>query len=467
MRENSLNRRLWTIWTLVSGVLVGVLAYAFFLGDDKTVFMPGPLSAGHHQLTDSCVSCHTDGLGGEEVMQEACLSCHGEVRIKPFDSHPRAKFEDPRNADLLQKINATQCVSCHVEHKPEMTLADGLTQPVDVCFHCHSDVGKNRPSHQDMDFMTCKDSGCHNFHNNRALYTDFLVKHMDAPATKSRAKVASREFGEIIDQLVAYPRDLYPVEPLATNASDAPALLEADESIHEEWFNTAHAKSGVNCSACHQPADESGAKGVWRDKPGVDGCQSCHAIEVKRFGQGKHGMRLAAGLTPMTPAKALLEMVPEAGHQALDCASCHGAHRFDVAYAAVDGCLECHADQHSVAYKNSSHYRLWQAEQSGQAPVNTGVSCATCHMPRVDVDVDDYVSRKMVDHNQSAALSPNSKMIRPACLSCHGLPFAIDAMADRQLIDSNFNGPPTKHVRSVDLAREEQEQYERDRAARK
>ena len=68
-------------------------------------------------------------------------------------------------------------------------------------------------------------------------------------------------------------------------------------------------------------------------------------------------------------------------------------------------------------------------------------------MPRVDTDVSDWLSRKVVDHNQSATLSPNSKMIRPACLHCHGLGFAIDALADRALIDRNFAGRPAVQVR--------------------
>ncbi|MFK7967326.1 MAG: cytochrome c3 family protein [Burkholderiaceae bacterium] len=467
MNIASSNRLLWVLWLLLSSILVTYFAHAMFSATDKTVFMPGPLSAGHHQLAQSCESCHTDSLGGGEVLQASCESCHGDVRVKPFDSHPVAKFEDPRNADLLLKVNVTQCVSCHTEHKPEITIKDGLTQPLDVCYHCHSDVGENRPSHKDMSFMTCKDAGCHNFHNNRALYTDFLIKHMDALPINQDGRVPEREFASIIDQLLEYPRDLYPLETLDKAAADMPLSVAAANAITEDWHQSSHAQAGVNCSACHQAADESGQPTAWIDKPGTDGCASCHGVEVQRFGLGKHGMRLAAGLSPMTPAQAQLSMSPDVAHQELTCSSCHGAHQFDVEQAAVESCLSCHTDDHSLAYKKSSHYQLWLAEIGGDGAVGSGVSCATCHMPRIDFDVDDYVSRKMVDHNQSATLSPNSKMIRPACLACHGLPFAIDAMADRELIERNFQGRPTVHVQSVDLARQEQERHERERAERK
>ena len=92
----------------------------------------------------------------------------------------------------------------------------------------------------------------------------------------------------------------------------------------------------------------------------------------------------AAGLSPMTPAMARLPMQPHVLHRELDCSSCHGAHDYDTRYAAVEACLQCHADDHSLAYMNTTHFTLWQNEMSGAAPAGTGVSCATCHMPRLE-----------------------------------------------------------------------------------
>jgi hypothetical protein len=83
-------------------------------------------------------------------------------------------------------------------------------------------------------------------------------------------------------------------------------------------------------------------------------------------------------------------------------------------------------------------------------------------MPRIDFDVNEWMSRTMVDHNQSANLSPNSKMIRSACIHCHGLGFTLDALADESLIQRNFSGQPTVRVRSIDLARADQERYQRE-----
>jgi hypothetical protein len=455
----------WLAWLLGSFAAATALGYTLFEGRDKTVFMPGALSPGHHQLADSCDTCHTDGFGGGELLQDACVACHGDVRVKPFDSHPRAKFTDPRNADRLEKVDALHCVTCHTEHRPEITAKNGITQPRDVCFHCHVDVAQERPSHKGMSFDSCTNAGCHNFHDNRALYTDFLVKHMDDPVTRARPRVPQREFAEVLDEILEYPRDKYPVEPLTLADADALEGKTSDTGVVEDWLATSHASAGVNCSACHQPRGADGTPGAWQDSPGMQACASCHAVEVERFGDGKHGMRLALGLSPMQPVDARLPMKQDAAHRDLTCNSCHGAHRYDTQSAAVEACLQCHDDRHSIAYEGTAHHDLWRAEQSGELAPGSGVSCATCHMPRIDVDVSDWMSRKVVEHNQSATLSPNSKMIRPACLHCHGLGFAIDALADEGLIERNFDAHPTVTVDSVALARADQARYLREREA--
>lgn len=455
----------WIAWIIVSGLLGSWLAYAMLNETaDKSIYMPGDLSPGHHQLTDACDACHTDAFGGGEVIQDACVDCHGKDRVKPFDSHPEKKFRDPRNAELLENINALQCVSCHTEHRQEITAKDGLTQPRDVCFYCHQDIADDRPSHRGMGFDTCKNSGCHNFHNNRALYTDFLIKHLDEGPLLQQMVLPAKEFAGLLDEIIEYPRDRYPVERLDEDDIDARGKHGIDQDLKMEWLETAHARSGVNCSACHVSQQDDETEQSWSDHPDHSACESCHSIEVSRFLQGKHGMRLKQGLSPMTPAQALLPMKQDSAHLELTCTSCHGAHRFDINQAAVEACLGCHDDKHSIAYKSSAHYELWQKETRGDSAPGTGVSCASCHMPRRNYDVSEWMSRIVVDHNQSANLSPNSKMIRSSCQYCHGLEFTLDALADTSLIERNFNGVPQVNVKSMDLARAENKRREEESA---
>ena len=173
-------------------------------------------------------------------------------------------------------------------------------------------------------------------------------------------------------------------------------------------------------------------------------------------------MRLDRGLAPMSPARARQPMKPDAHSKTLACTTCHVAHRYDTARAQVDACLGCHDDQHSRSYVGSPHHDLWEQERSGRLPAGSGVTCASCHLPRVD-HRDEDVKRTLVQHNQNDTLRPNEKMIRPVCMNCHGVPFAIDALADPALIANNFRGSPVKHIRSIDMALQAERRAEESR----
>jgi hypothetical protein len=138
-------------------------------------------------------------------------------------------------------------------------------------------------------------------------------------------------------------------------------------------------------------------------------------------------------------------MAPDAHGKELGCTSCHAAHRFDTKPAAAEACLRCHTDRHSVAWKDSPHAKLLSEEQAGRLPPGSGVSCATCHMPRIEHRQDD-VRRILVQHNQNDTLRPSEKMARTTCMQCHGLPFTLAALADRKLVDNNFRGPPVREI---------------------
>jgi hypothetical protein len=434
---------LWIVWM---GATLATTAYLVdrLKGTDRRAFLPGRTTHGHHQIELACNACHTPLMG---VNETACIQCHGEDLKASNDSHPKSKFTDPRNADRLSLIEADNCVTCHREHQPEITGAMGVTQPSDYCVHCHVQTLTDRPSHKDFKLNSCSTAGCHNYHDNTALYESFLLKHAHEPDNATKTVLPSRN-------LLAYLRSTKPKSiktSLSIANADAPATTGSDTSILHDWESTAHAKAGVNCNSCHLVAAKDGDSKAWSDKPGHQACAVCHKDETTGFLAGLHGMRLAQSLSPMTPAMAQLPMKAAAAHRELSCTSCHGAHEFDTRQAAVESCLSCHNGDHSLAYKNSPHFRLWQDEVSGKGPENSGVSCATCHLPReTHRDGDDV--RVLVQHNQNANLRPNEKMIRTVCLDCHGLGFSIDALADVALVRTNFNGRSAAHIESIDLA---------------
>jgi len=434
---------IWGLWLSTLLAVAGWYGYRLYAGEQLQAFNPGPLSAGHHQLQQACGACHVSPFGGGPILQQACVDCHGDELKAARDAHPHSKFSDPRNADRLAHLDARYCLACHVEHAPERTRPMGVTQPDDFCVHCHADIAEDRPSHQGMTFDSCASAGCHNYHDNRALYEDFLVKGADQPLLQAIARIAAPASLE--------QKHADWAKPASMPQPDAPAEQLNAQAV-ADWLASGHAEAGVNCSGCHQP------QGVaWQIKPALETCQSCHAGEAQGFFAGKHGMRLnpklPVKLTPMRPAWGQLPFTAESAGHELSCTSCHGAHKVDRVVAAVDACLGCHADEHSLAYQGSPHQQLWQAEQHGELAPGSGVSCASCHLPRETAEVQGQ-ERRLVQHNQNANLRPNEKMLRGVCLDCHGLPFALDALADPMLLQNNFRGAPAQHVPSVDMALE-------------
>jgi len=441
----------WILWSVLTVAIIIYFGYRI-TSDDKKIFVPGEMTHGHHQIEMACNQCHTDEFGGGEVLQKSCVNCHAEELKIIDDSHPKSKFTNPRNASRVKELDARVCVSCHTEHQNEITGEMGVTLPEDFCFKCHQDVAENRPSHKGMKFTTCASAGCHNYHDNSSLYEDFLEKHIGEsdllaePVNKTKSETKS------IALLSRYPVTQYPVKKLTATDMDGKADVHNDNNVTYEWEMTGHAQSGVNCTACHQQKTESG-KNVWLEKPTEQSCKSCHTEAVKGFLEGKHGMRIKAGLSPMTPAEAKQPMRANLHTKELSCVSCHGAHKFDVKQAAVEACLGCHDDAHSKAYKKSPHFVTLHKEISGQAKKESGVSCATCHMPAVVKESDEH-ELVLTEHNQNLNLRPNEKMIRGVCMNCHGLGFSIDSLADKNLINNNFNGMPSVHVESIDMVKD-------------
>jgi predicted CXXCH cytochrome family protein len=396
-----------------------------------TPFLPGRTSDGHYQIESACDQCHTP-LGG--VQQAACNRCHGAALEESRDSHPLSKFTDPRNADRVAVLDARLCVTCHREHRPEVTGPMAVTLPQDFCFRCHEGIGRERESHRGLAFSTCASGGCHNFHDNRALYVDYLVSAADTPPLLAPARVPARTVAS--------------GAPVAH--ADAPAGHE-DADTEADWSASAHARAGVGCTGCHAPPSAGGASATaarWIERPTHEVCGTCHEQQLAGFLAGKHGMRLSVGLSAMRPGWARLPMRPEAAERELGCGSCHDPHRQDTRRAAVEACEGCHTDEHTRAYRASPHFATWRRE--GEQPLalaDTGVSCATCHLPRqVHGDV------VTVEHNQNANLRPNEQMVRDVCRHCHGLQFSLDSLADAALVKSNFAQAPTTHLDSIRMA---------------
>jgi hypothetical protein len=425
-------------------IIAVFLAYNLFEGD-RSYFLAGQTSHGHYQIELVCESCHSSPFAGKEAMQEACESCHSKELDWVDDSHPKKVFLDPRNAELLDTLDARYCVSCHREHKPEITRRSGVTLAADFCFHCHSKIAEERPSHQSFEFNTCASSGCHNFHDNSMLYEKFLGDHLN------EANILAEPLLPQKTGLEKWLKKHKKKHPLETAAPDLARFSDAAfrnsqgdlQKLVEDWQLSIHAKTEANCSSCHisgdAQADETQLAESFKISEVEKVCKDCHSKQHEAFLESRHGMRIAQNMQPMSTDKARLKFVTGQA-KSLDCNSCHNPHSLNVNEASMDACLGCHQDEHSVN---------WQKELQGELPVGSGVNCASCHLPK-----NKKGKNVTVVHNQNLNLRPNTKMLKDVCMSCHGLEFSLASLADRKLIENNFQGIPLTEHQSIELIKE-------------
>jgi len=223
---------------------------------------------------------------------------------------------------------------------------------------------------------------------------------------------------------------------------------EAIEAATQLWQESLHARNQVNCSSCHQPS----AAQPLQVHPDHESCRSCHQQAVETFLLGKHGVRLLEGQSPLTPAMAQLPMKATAQERQMTCGSCHDVHSVNTVAAAVDACLSCHNDAHSLNYEHSKHAQLFAAERQLPRPSGTAVSCASCHLPRHQLEVGETPITQ-VNHNNTYTLLPRDRMVKEVCMACHGLEYSYNSIFDDDLVEANFDQPPHLSLETFDLVR--------------
>ena len=233
---------------------------------------------------------------------------------------------------------------------------------------------------------------------------------------------------------------LIPQAALADTVSQAQLT-----KIEQQWQTSAHALADVNCSSCHQNEETK----QFIAKPTQESCKSCHENSVDTFLLGKHGIRTLEGLSPLTPAMAHLPMQDSSLDKQMNCNTCHNVHTVDTYQASVNSCLTCHADNHSLNYKNSPHAKIFREIGTLPRPNEDSVTCATCHLPR-EVSGDSV----LVNHNNTYTLMPRDRMVQEVCMNCHGLEHAYNSIFDDELVEANFARPPDRQLPTFKLVRD-------------
>ena len=109
--------------TLALAIGLGVSLGLRLFGGDRTLFLAGTTSDGHHQLEASCELCHVPFDG---IAEQTCRDCHAEALEADGDSHPAKLFDDPGRSEQLARVDARSCLTCHGEHLAD-DWPDGVT----------------------------------------------------------------------------------------------------------------------------------------------------------------------------------------------------------------------------------------------------------------------------------------------------------------------------------------------------
>ncbi len=221
------------------------------------------------------------------------------------------------------------------------------------------------------------------------------------------------------------------------------------QEINQQWQNSAHALAEVNCSSCHLESETN----KFIAQPTAESCRSCHEEHVETFLLGKHGIRTLEGLSPLTPKMADLPMKDSAKNKQMNCNTCHDVHTVNTYVAAVDSCLSCHNDTHSLNYKNSQHAQLFAQEGNLPRPSSESVTCSTCHLPR-----QQHNDTVFVNHNNTYTLLPRDRMVKEVCINCHGVEYAYESIFDHALVENNFAAAPTQEMETFEMIRALEEQ---------
>ncbi|MEM9804356.1 MAG: cytochrome c3 family protein [Cyanobacteria bacterium P01_D01_bin.56] len=238
-----------------------------------------------------------------------------------------------------------------------------------------------------------------------------------------------------------------------SNAQSSVATTEQElNDITSQWRTSAHALNDINCSSCHENKETK----EFMASPNHESCQSCHEQSVETFLLSKHGIRLLEGKSPLSPSMARIPMNHDAMDKQMNCNSCHNVHSANTIEASVDACLTCHNDNHSLNYKNSKHAQLFSDSQALPRPGAGAVSCSTCHLPRVTHGDGDSSTVK-VNHNNTYNLKPQDRMVGDVCMNCHGVEYSYNSIFDPELVEANFDRPPTLEMETFDLMRAAEE----------
>jgi len=269
--------------------------------------------------------------------------------------------------------------------------------------------------------------------------------------------------------------------PVATTNECVACHEQVTPGIVSDWKISSHAKNEITCDVCHG-ADHRSAEDVAKVQlPTPEVCGTCHEPQVAQFTRGKHAAAWAAmNAMPTTHA---LPMALAGGMK-----GCGGCHKIGLKSEAELKALQEQGAGFGRASCDACHTRHTFAKKEAQQPQ----ACQTCHMGFDHPQWEMYSASK---HGVRSGLKQSgvlpAQTAAPTCQDCHmaegnhevrtpwgflavRLPLPEDPQwkADQVTILQALGvldpqGNPTPRldvVKAADVARLDQESFDRERA---
>ncbi len=243
----------------LSLVTLGVISLAgLLIAGKQSIFRPGPVSAAHSFIAESCSECH---VGFRGPSPQLCEGCHQGPR------HHANQVADP------------PCVDCHVEHRalPRVALVDNRQ-----CNGCHSDLKTLDPA--------TKQAGPASIFAKKV--TDFAKDHpqfsITVPSGESQARVRL---------------DRVENEPSAVARFQGHIALNHRIHLQKPIEGPRREPVQLDCSSCHLPATDG-----LRMRPITfkSHCAECHERDIE-IGSRAGSDKLAACRVPHGSVKRVHE----------------------------------------------------------------------------------------------------------------------------------------------------------------
>ncbi len=219
----------------------------------------GPLSLAHHDLKDSCESCHVQPF--VSVQDETCLTCHEELGDHAAKPRLAKGMSIPSTFDAMQwsigqklgKEGPGSCTSCHLEHEGKVRQ-QAATQ--EFCADCHTALDARLT---DVAFGNASDFGKKHPQFRPTFYTAFGQKE---PVRVSMANAPVEKSG------LVFPHDIH---------------MNAQGGVARMAISLPDYGSPLGCASCHEPTkDKIGFKPVEMESS----CESCHSLVSGRGAGG-------------------------------------------------------------------------------------------------------------------------------------------------------------------------------------